>query len=604
MRFKIVLFKALFLSLITLLGLVSMNTVHAQDMEIKDVQLGFPRSAIPFYHFKIKLNLPRPSIIEVKVVVNHDTLRFTDLYSASMFEDMEMDKPAIAHRPPSGYALSEDTKKYKSPYVIGWLRWQPGQQYKIEVIVRMKTGAQKSNNDVILSASKTIIAPKGTPVYSLAWKNYKAVVLSETAGIDRKNEPVEVLLPFYPDQAKNIKNDVRVVEVDPETYELTELPCQVNDIRKFLEEDDLEPLQKGEPKRKIPLFYPTITAELTFPASVPARSSRVFLVFYNNEDARLKDYKSDLIVQGDNTSGMEISNNFYKAILDPHSTALTRIILHSKPNAPLYNQAETNGAIQWNPDIYSPPTSWSHTSDWVSPHTKSVVGPVVVKTNTWGNMSHYWGTLASVKYRFYPDKPYFIMSTTMRMEETVNTLALRNGEMVFKRDLLNRVAWYDDIRDTIVVYNLETLPTLTDLTMSVDVPWITFYNDSTGIGFAGIQLGYNNSGIENSPRLLNPYFYVTTGPWVYWARALSVSYVSSNHQQMIPALKGNNFSEKWAYLIYTVDRNKNTEPFAPVLKWQKELTHPLKIQLVEKVDDRVSNSIFEIMSNGKSPWEK
>ncbi len=604
MRFKIVLFKAHFLLLITLLGSMSLSRVHAQGLEIKDVQLKFPNPAIPFYHFQMKLNLPRPSIIEVKVVVNHDTLRFTDLYSTSMFENMEMDKPAIIHRPPSGYALSEDTKKYKDPYVIGWLRWHPGNRYKIEAIVRMKTGAKISDDDVILSASKTVTATENTSVFSFDWNNYMAVVASETEGIDRRNEPVEVLLPFYPDQAQNIENDIRVVAVDPETHELSELPCQVFDIRKFLEKDNLEPLQEGEPKRKTPLFYPTITARLTFPASVPAHSSRVFLVFYNNADAKRKDYKSDLIVQGNATSGMEISNNFYKAILDPHSRALTRIMLRSKPNDSLYNQAETNGAIQWNPDIYSPPKPWAHTSDWVSPNTKSVMGPVVVKTNTWGNMRHYWGTLASVKYRFYPDKPYFIMSTTMRMEKTVNTLALRNGEMVFKRDLLNRVAWYDALRDTVVVYNLETLPTLTDLEMPVDVPWITFYNDSTGIGFAGIQLGYSNSGIEHSPRLLNPYFYVTTGPWVYWARALSVSYLSSNHQQMIPALEGNNFFEEWAYLIYKVDKGKNTEPYAPVLKWQKELSHPLKIRLVEKVDNRVSNSIFEIMSNGRSPWEK
>jgi hypothetical protein len=604
MKYKMILLKISFLLLSALLGSVSLNKIHAQDMEIKDLQLKFPQPSIPFYHFEMKINLPRSSIIEVKIVVNNDTLRFTDLYSASMFEKMEIDKPAIAHRPPSGYALSEDTIKYKTPYVIGWLRWQPGHRYKIEVLVRMKAGGQKSNNDVILSASKTVIAPNDAPVFSLAWKNYKAVVLSETEGIDRENEPVEVLLPFYPDQAENIKHDIRVVAIDPKTHVLTEIPSQVYDINEFLEKDNLEPLQKGEPNRKIPLFYPTITAQLTFLASVPARSSRVFLVFYNNKDAIQKDFTSDLIVQGNTTSGMEISNNFYKAILDPHSRALTRIMLHSKPDAPLYNQAETNGAIQWNPDIYSPPEPWAHTSDWVSPHTKSVVGPVVVKTNTWGNINHYWGILASIKYRFYPDMPYFIMSTTMRMEKTVNTLALRNGEMVFKRDLLNRVAWYDALRDTVVVYNLETLPTLTDLTMPVDVPWITFYNDSTGIGFAGIQLGYNNSGIEYSPRLLNPYFYVTTGPWVYWARALSVSYVSSNHQQMIPVLNGNNFSEKWAYLIYEVERNKNSEPYAPVLKWQKKLTHPLKIQLVEKVDNRVSNSIYEIMSNGKSPWEK
>ena len=56
------------------------------------------------------------------------------------------------------------------------------------------------------------------------------------------------------------------------------------------------------------------------------------------------------------------------------------------------------------------------------------------------------------------------------------------------------------------------------------------------------------------------------------------------YQQVIPVLKGNIFSEKWAYLVYDFD--KNTEPYAPVVRWQKRLTNPLRIQLVEEVDEQ------------------
>jgi len=48
-------------------------------------------------------------------------------------------------------------------------------------------------------------------VFDPAWKNYKSIVLSETAGISRTAEPVEVLLPFYPDEAKDLKRIIRVV---------------------------------------------------------------------------------------------------------------------------------------------------------------------------------------------------------------------------------------------------------------------------------------------------------------------------------------------------------------------------------------------------------
>ena len=73
-------------------------------------------------------------------------------------------------------------------------------------------------------------------------------------------------------------------------------------------------------------------------------------------------------------------------------------------------------------------------------------------------------------------------------------------------------------------------------------------------------------------------------------------------QQMIPAMKGNVFSEKWAYLVY--ETGKDSRPYSPVLKWQKELNNPLRIKLVEEVDDRVSKTVTELfVGDGKSGWE-
>lgn len=71
---------------------------------------------------------------------------------------------------------------------------------------------------------------------------------------------------------------------------------------------------------------------------------------------------------------------------------------------------------------------------------------------------------------------------------------------------------------------------------------------------------------------------------------------------MIPAMKGNFFSEKWAYLVYETD--KNGKPYAPVISWMKKLTHPLRVQLSEEVDDRVSRTVTELfVDKGKSGWE-
>ncbi|MCE4566387.1 hypothetical protein INQ51_18855 [Maribellus sp. CM-23] len=569
-------------------------------LTIESMELGYPVPAIPFYHFIAKLDLPEASIIEVEAAVNGKPMRFVNLYKGDLHE--ELDKPALTHRPPSGYALSQDNTLYKQPVITGWMKWNPGESYEITLTVRVKKSARPSDDDTFLSATRIVKAPEQTKTFDTAWKNYKSLVLSETAGIDRENEPVEVLLPFYPDEANDLKREIRVVEVDPKNFSLTEVPCQVFDIQQYTVEDDLEPDKKGQPKRHIPLWMPTATCKLAFLANVPAKSSKVYLVYYNNEKSLAKTWQTDLRVQGE-LPGLRIDNNYFNAVLHPNSGHLDQLTLKTKPEVPLFHRMETNGAIHWNPGIYVPPRAWTHTADWKHDQNMySTSGPVLATAEFWGNLRNMPEVDASVRYTFYPGVPYFESTTNMRINETVQTIALRNAEIVFKRELMTHAAWYDVIRDEVITYDVANMADLTDLKMEADIPWITFYNENTGIGFAGIQLDYANASLESRSRLLNPYFYITAGPWIYWARALSLSFLGSNMQQVIPAMKGSLFTEKWAYLVYETD---SEVPYREVLNWQKKLTQPLRVQLVEEVDERVSKSLVEIyMDEGKSGWEE
>jgi len=571
-----------------------------KELTIRKIALDYPCPAIPFYHFIAEAELPYPSIIEVETAVNGKWLRFTDLHKANEITDMS--KPALSHRPPSGYGLALDGTLYKNPHIVGWLKWEPGKEYTITIKIRVKKKIHKSKDDLFLAATRKLKAPSGVAVFDQAWKKYKSVVLSETAGIDRKSEAVEVLLSFYPDEAQHLKRDVRVVSVDPETHELTEVPSQVYDIMKFMKKDDLDPDANGNPTRDIPYWMPTITARVSFFADVPAKTSKVFLIYYDNENAMAKMYKTDLRVQGE-APGLRIDNNKMTLVLHPNSGHLDQITLKSKPDAPLYHRMETNGAIHWNPGIYVPPRPWTHTADWKPPqHVKYMSGPIISIAEMWGHLRELPEVDASVRYTFFPDVPYFISSTTMRINKRVDCIALRNAEMVFKRELMTHAAWYDAVRDSVIVYNVKDMPDLSDIFLQDDVPWITFYNEQTGIGFCGIQLNYSNAGLENRPRLLNPYMYITAGPWIYWSRALSLSFLASNMQQVIPALKGNFFAEKWAYLTYEID--KGDKPYEPVFYWEKRLKNPLRIHLVEEVDERVPRTVNEIfIDEGKSGWE-
>jgi len=532
-----------------------------KQLKIDKIELDYPSPAIPFYHFKAELDLPQASIIEVEASVNGKVLRATNLHRASDVTDKN--KPPLSDRPPSGYSMSQDATLYKSPHVVGWVRWQPGQNYTIKITVRLKKAAHQSKDDVLLTGSKTVTAPSGVDVFSEKWKNYKALVVSETAGINRKEEPVEALLAFYPDEAEHLTREIRVVSVDPASHELKEVPCQVYDIQKYEEEDDMAPDENGNPTRKVPLWLPTVTARIAFLADVQARTSNVFLIFYNNNDALAKMYQTDLRVQGE-APGLRIDNNKIQIVLHPNSGHLDQVTLKNNPDNPLFHRMETNGAIHWNPGIYVPPRPWTHTADWKPPENINMVsGPVIATSEVWDHLRGVPEVDASVRYEFFPGMPYFISSTCMRINQTVNCLALRNAEIVFKRELMTHAAWYDIVRDSIITYDVSKMPDLTDLKMEADVPWITFYNVDTGIGFAGIQLSYANAGLESRTRLLNPFIYITGGPWIYWARGLSHSFISSNMQQMIPAMKGNVFVEKWAYLTYEIDNN--TKPLIIII---------------------------------------
>ncbi|MDR1097974.1 MAG: hypothetical protein LBL57_07580 [Tannerella sp.] len=573
---------------------------HPANLKISSLELGYPHPAIPFYHFKAGLELPEASMIEVEAVVNGEPLRFVNLYRGDVVE--EADKPGYIHRPPSGYALSQDNSLYRNPHITAWVKWQPGETYKIELKVRLKKSVKPSPGDRILSAVQTLTAPSGVDVFDPGWIAYKSVVLSETAGIDRKNEPVEVLLPFYPDEVTDLKREIRVVAVDPADCSLSEVPSQVFEIRKYMEKDDLAPLEEGQPERQIPLWMPTVTCKVAFLADVPARSSKVYLIYYNNEKAMAKTWQTDLRIQGE-LPGLTVDNDLLNVVLHPSSGHIDQITLKSKPDHPLYHRMETNGAVHWNPGIYVPPRAWTHTADWkLEQNMHSISGPVLATGEFWGNMRNMPEVDASVRYDFFPGVPYFFSTTNMRINETVQCLALRNAEIVLKRELITHAAWYDVIRDRVMTYDVLNMADLTDLKMEADVPWITFYNAETGIGFAGINLAYANASLESRPSLLNPYFYITGGPWIYWTRALSLSFLASNMQQVIPVPKGSMFTEKWAYLVYQTDRET---PYKPVLEWKERLTNPLRIQLVEEVDPRVSRTLVEVyMDEGKSGWEE
>jgi len=52
-------------------------------------------------------------------------------------------------------------------------------------------------------------------------------------------------------------------------------------------------------------------------------------------------------------------------------------------NEKFEHRLETNGAVQWNPGVYSPPRPWIHASDWdPPPHYAEIRGPIFLMSHS------------------------------------------------------------------------------------------------------------------------------------------------------------------------------------------------------------------------------
>jgi Glycosyl hydrolases family 38 C-terminal domain. len=126
-------------------------------------------------------------------------------------------------------------------------------------------------------------------------------------------------------------------------------------------------------------YHPTTTFSLTFLANLNPNEKATYLGFYNNPKAEKPNYSSDLKVSGQGL-GKIIENKYYKVTLNRKSGVIYEIT-EKNTGLRLEHKLETNGSIHWNPDVYSPPHSWYHTSDWENPPYHQIEGPIFILFN-------------------------------------------------------------------------------------------------------------------------------------------------------------------------------------------------------------------------------
>jgi hypothetical protein len=377
-----------------------------------------------------------------------------------------------------------------------------------------------------------------------------------------------------PDEIRLVKAEKKGVEV---AY--TEIPYQVYDIIRW-EDQNLLQAEEIDEESGIPItrYHPTTTFSLCFLADLKPNEKASYLVFFNNPSAGKPVYETDLEVDGEDL-GKSIENAFYKIQLDENSGMITEIF-EKQTGIKLEHKLETNGAIHWNPGTYSPPHSWSHCSDWENPSYSEISGPIFYSLRRSAPLPHLKDVAVSIDYHFYKDSPVILMESTMQISEDLFVKALRNGEVVFNKEVFSKAA-YQSFQGKVHTIDFSETRMHPEhvITLRPDTPWIAFYDEEKNIAFASLFLDVSASNIMGGgASLQQPYIYIQHGPWYYLSRAFVYSFGSNNQSLMLPVKKGSIYHEKIGWIPFSFQKTKGMKSF--IKNYYSMFRNPLQIKEV------------------------
>lgn len=520
---------------------------------ISNCKYSFPTPEFPFYHASVSWESIEGEFEVKEVRVDGDKTRDFHVFHATGESYDKMLEPG---------AKSE---------VIVRVDWQNESSHLIEV--DLEDSSEKEFTREIRAK-----APNYGGYWNSDWSYYAGAVVSETAGLERKGEPVHVTMNVYEDRIDS-PEEIRVVSIDPETGMPEEVPSQVYGSDTW----NVSDLVEKEPFR----YQPTTTLEIVFSADVSKNGEKVYLIFYGNSGVSRENYETDLQVKaGDREI---IQNDYYSMELAEESGFIDEITMKQGLDSSLDHGMEPPGTVHWNPGIYAPPRVWSHASDWSPPgNTWKLDGDLMSIRKYWGKMPFDVDQAsASVTYKFYANVPYVIISTIIKIDEDIAAKAVRNGEFVFKRELFDEFRWEDNqgTKGKLKLDEARPHPSPA-VRLSPDIPWLALLNNEKGYGYGSIPLSYRNlSFAGRPPRTTQSHFYVEVGPWVYWCRPIVNTFVTNNPQRMVSVPEGIMYTERTAYMGFPLSGEGGTSILE---SYQEKLSNPLELaELHMDTDSRV-----------------
>ena len=403
------------------------------------------------------------------------------------------------------------------------------------------------------------------------WRWYRRITVAERAGIPRRREPVRVDAAFAADQLRDAKRELRVVE------EATgaDVPCQVMDDN------------PGNEGPQMPASGCRVS--LLFFAAVGAGEEKRFLILHGNPSPAVWPpiHRTDLVTRGEGWA-LEIDNGIYRARLSPvmghlrnlefcrggqtrlgwdDPIAINRVDASNDPGSKLdIAWHGEDDCIHWNPDFRN--QLRYRMTNWPEPPNIEVVrGELCTVVKRWGYpVCPTWpardqtAVRLEVTYEFFDGLPWFLMSSSLHVEEEADILVVRNDEWLFRQAFSHSLVM--DAGGPI-----RTAPADGDVSVETNPAVVGFFDEDNGDAFVSLRLAYDARGFPGAydPKLLS------MGTTAYgnqiWAR--DVFHVPS---EMVIA-PGSFVTETNAYLCF----NTADGGLAQASEWHKQLSQPLAI---------------------------
>jgi len=519
------------------------------------LDFGYPVSGEPWYHILARMGSAPPSKNGAwtisRVEVNGQRARD--------FVFLRDDRPRPAAEAGGGEPV--DLK----------IRWSWTGQDRYEIRAELEN--TKSGEKAALVQKGRAPAERG--YWNPAWKNYLSLSVSEDHGFPRANLPVRASFGVLSAYLKST-DEIRLVRTSIRGGDIAylEVPFQVGDVRSWNDPKILS-ARETDARTGAPVvrYHPTTSFDLVFLADLKPRETATYLVFYNNPAAKKASFPTDLRVSGKGL-GKTIENSAYKIVLHPRSGSIHEVIEKST-GTKLEHKLETNGAVHWNPDVYSPPHAWYHCSDWDNPPSSEESGPVFYSLRREAPLPYPPGVQVSITYSFYARSPVIVAESFLEIREDIFVKSLRNAELVFNKAVFNRAAWRGaDGRLHVLDFDDSRRHPQHAAVLRPDTPWVAFYSDDKGVGFAGLFLDQALPNRHGGPASQHqPYIYLQNGPWHYMSRGFVYSFGSNNQTRMLPVRGGSVYYERNAWIPFAFRKEKG---FAGALDEAfKAFKHPL-----------------------------